>query len=77
MITEELSSNYVIASRVLNFKNYGSNSSRTRTVVIGVSKDLAEFVSPIELYPRYVEEKTLTEIIGDMPALKWGEICKV
>lgn len=76
VISEELSSNYVIASRVLNFKNYGSNSSRTRTVVIGVSKDLAEFVSPIELYPRYVEEKTLREIIGNMPVLKWGEICK-
>ena len=31
VIDEELSSNYVISSRVLNFKNYGSNSSRTRT----------------------------------------------
>lgn len=76
VINEELSANYVIASRVLNFKNYGSNSSRTRTVVIGVSKELAEFVSPIELYPRYVEEKTLRQIIGEMPALEWGEICK-
>ena len=76
VISEELSANYVISSRVLNFKNYGSNSSRTRTVVIGVSKELADFVSPIELYPEYVEEKTLRQIIGGMPALKWGEICK-
>lgn len=76
VINEELADNYVIASRVLNFKNYGSNSSRTRTVVIGVSKEMAEYVAPIELYPRYVEEKTLRDIIGNMPALEWGEICK-
>lgn len=75
VIDEELADKYVIASRVLNFKNYGSNSSRTRTVVIGVSKELAEFVAPIELYPKYVEEKTLKQIIGGMPALEWGEIC--
>lgn len=76
VINEELSSNYVIASRVLNFKNYGSNSSRTRTVVIGVSKELAEYISPIELYPQFVEEKTLRQVIGDMPSLEWGEICE-
>lgn len=75
VINEELSEQYTIISRVLNFKNYGSNSSRTRTVVIGVSKGLAEYVAPIELYPDYVKEKNLKEVIGDMPSLKWGEIC--
>ena len=40
VIYEELSENYIIANRILNFKNYGSNSSRTRTVVIGVSKEM-------------------------------------
>lgn len=75
VIYEELSNQYIIASRILNFKNYGSNSSRTRTVVIGVSKEMAEYVSPIELYPAYVEEKILKQIIGDMPKLEWGEIC--
>lgn len=75
VIYEELSDKYIIVSRILNFKNYGSNSSRTRTVVIGVSKEMEEYVSPIELYPTYVEEKTLRSVIGDMPKLEWGEIC--
>lgn len=75
VIYEELSEKYIIVSRILNFKNYGSNSSRTRTVVIGVSKEMAEYVSPIELYPAYVEERTLRNVIGNMPGLEWGEIC--
>lgn len=75
VIEEELGDNYIISSRILNFKNYGSNSSRTRTVVIGVGRDLAEYVTPVELYPSYVEEKTLRQVIGGMPSLEWGEIC--
>lgn len=74
VIVEELSGEYTITSRVLNFKNYGSNSSRTRTVVIGVCKELSEYIAPIELYPQYREEKTLREVIGDMKSLEWGEI---
>ena len=62
VIYEELGEKYIIASRILNFKNYGSNSSRTRTVVIGVNREMAEYVSPIELYPAYVEEKSLRSI---------------
>ena len=76
VIYEELSDEYIIANRIINFKNYGSNSSRTRTVVIGVSKSLSEFVAPIELYPLYRNEKILRDIIGDMPDLNWGDICK-
>lgn len=75
VIYEELSDKYIIVSRILNFKNYGSNSSRTRTVVIGVSKELSEYVTPIELYPTYVEETSLRQVIGNMPKLEWGEIC--
>ena len=75
VIYEELSDKYIIVSRILNFKNYGSNSSRTRTVVIGVSKEMAEYVAPIELYPAYVEEMNLRQVIGNMPKLEWGEIC--
>ena len=33
MITEELSDRYLIHNEVLNFKNFGSNSSRTRTLL--------------------------------------------
>ncbi len=76
VISEELSKDYTFADRILNFKNYGSNSSRTRTVVIGVSKELSEYISPIELYPSYRSETTLREVIGNMPALDWGEICE-
>jgi len=75
VIYEELSDKYIIVSRILNFKNYGSNSSRTRTVVIGISRELSEFISPIELYPTYVNERTLKQVIGNMPKLEWGEIC--
>lgn len=76
VIYEELGGKYIIADRILNFKNYGSNSSRTRTVVIGVSQEMAEYVSPIELYPAYKKECTLRTVIGDMPKLSWGEICE-
>lgn len=72
-IKVNLSPKYSIAFRILNFKNYGSNSSRTRTLVIGVRKDIA--VPPDDLYPEYREEKTLREVIGDLPSLKiMGEI---
>lgn len=76
VIWDELGDDYIITSRILNFKNYGSNSSRTRTVVIGVHRSLSEFVAPIELYPTYVAESTLRDVIGDMPELEWGEICR-
>lgn len=75
MITEELSGQYMIVSQVLNFKNYGSNSSRNRTVVLGMSKEMAEYISPVELYPSYSPEHTLREVIGALPPLQWGEIC--
>lgn len=69
MITSELSSEYIIEKRILNFKNYGSNSSRTRTLVIGVHKSESDFILPLELFPSYREEKTLREVIGNMPEL--------
>lgn len=75
VIYEELGSDYIISHKILNFKNYGSNSSRTRTIVIGVSKKYADYIAPIELFPKYVEEKTLRDIIGNMPKLEWGEFC--
>ena len=39
-----LDNNYVIMSRVINFKDYGSNSSRTRTLVIGVRMDFEDYI---------------------------------
>lgn len=73
MITNELSDRYSIHHEVVNFKNYGSNSSRTRTLVIGVENKFSDDISPIELMPDYVPEKNLFEVIGDMKSLQWGE----
>jgi len=72
-INTNLGDLYDIEFKVLNFKNYGANSSRTRTLVIAVRKDLG--IAPETLYPVYCKEKTLREIIGDLPSLKnMGEI---
>ena len=73
-IREALGENYVISSRILNFMNYGANSSRTRTLVIGVDKAYKESITPYDLFPKYCKEKTLREVVGNFPALEWGEI---
>lgn len=74
-IENNLGQAYSYTSRVINFKNFGACSSRQRTVVIGVSKDLADEVSPLELYPELVKERTLREVIGHLKPLKeFGEI---
>lgn len=76
-IEDNLSGNYIFLDKILNFKNFGSFSSRTRTVVIGVRKDLSDEILPYELFPDYKEEKTLKDIIFDLPRLtKMGEISK-
>lgn len=72
-IIDNLAQNYNIKFEVLNFKNYGANSSRTRTLVVGVRNDV--MVSPVSLFPAYREEPTLRQIIGDLPSLtEMGEI---
>ena len=73
MIMQELGSNYQIAHQIINFKNYGSNSSRKRTLVIGVENQLAISIPPETLYPDWKEENTLGKVIGKMKLLKWGE----
>lgn len=74
-IDQHLSENYSIYSQIINFKDYGACSSRSRTVVIGVRRDVADFVSPFELFPDFKPERTLREVIGDLPSLKqFGEI---
>ncbi|MCL2526411.1 MAG: DNA cytosine methyltransferase [Coriobacteriia bacterium] len=65
-----LSTEYLYTSKVLNFKDYGANSSRTRTLVVGVRKDLLCSITPDELFPQKKCEKTLREIIGHLPSLE-------
>lgn len=69
-----LSGKYNILYQVINFKDYGSPSSRTRTLVIGVRKDIKE-ITPYDIFPEKKEEKTLRQTIGFLPSLKkMGEI---
>jgi DNA (cytosine-5)-methyltransferase 1 len=71
-----LGGQYNILSKVLNFQNYGSHSSRTRTLVVGVRKDLIN-ISPYQLLPKEQNAKTLRKLIGDLEPLQiMGEICK-
>jgi len=75
-IDYNLSGEYNIDFQVLNFKDYGNPSSRTRTLVIGVRKDLKE-ITPLDVFPDRQPERTLRQVIGHLPALKkMGEICK-
>lgn len=74
-VREVLGKDYIISGRVLNFMNYGSNSSRTRTLMIGVDKVYRNNITPYDLYPEFRPEKTLREVIYEFPRLEWGEIC--
>ena len=73
-VREALGDDYIISGRILNFMNYGSNSSRTRTLMIGVHKKYRNTIVPFDLYPTYRAEKTLRDVIGHFPSLEWGEI---
>lgn len=73
-VRSALGADYVISGRILNFMNYGSNSSRTRTLMIGVDKRYRNNIAPYDIYPEYRKEKTLRDVIYGFPALEWGEI---
>lgn len=75
MIFDELGSDYEISYRVLNFGEYGSNSSRRRTLVIGYNRKLLSGCLNIEdLFPCVSPVKTVRQVIGHLPKLQWGEI---
>ncbi|PUD71574.1 DNA cytosine methyltransferase [Helicobacter pylori] len=73
MIEQNLSGDYILYDEVINFKNFGANSSRTRTLVIGVCKEFKDFISALEFFPDFKQEKTLKEVIGSLKPLSWGE----
>ncbi|MCM1167222.1 MAG: DNA cytosine methyltransferase [Ruminococcus sp.] len=71
-IFDNLSNEYNIEYRVLNFCDYGVPSSRPRTLVIGVSKSF-ENISPSVLFPARRAQITLRQAIGDLRSLEFCE----
>ena len=67
-IDRNLAGTYNILYKIVNFKDYGNPSSRTRTLVIGVRKDVVE-VTPFDIFPDKTKTVTLRESIGHLPAL--------
>lgn len=67
-IDYHLSGKYNILYKVVNFKDYGNKSSRTRTLVIGTRKDISE-MTPFDVFPDRQKEVTLREVIGHLPHL--------
>lgn len=73
-IEQNLSGLYNISFKVLNFKDYGCPSSRTRTLVIGIRRDMLE-ITPYDISPDFQTEQTLRQTIGHLRPLKvMGEI---
>lgn len=73
-IEKNLSGKYNILYKLVNFKDFGVPSSRNRTLVIGIRKDIKD-VTPYDIFPEETQEITLREAIGDLQALKnMGEI---
>lgn len=74
-ISEHLSGKYDITYSIINFAYYGSNSSRTRTLVIGAKKELG--INPKILFPSNKIAPTLKELIGNLPILdNMGDVCE-
>ncbi|MCX6807884.1 MAG: DNA (cytosine-5-)-methyltransferase [Patescibacteria group bacterium] len=74
VIETNLGGRYNIHYQIINFKDYGNPSSRTRTLVIGVRKDMKE-ITPFDLMPTIKDGGSLRSAIGDLRSLKkMGEI---
>lgn len=69
VIKTHLESIYNIEYKIINFKEYGVPSSRTRTLIVGVRKNIYD-ISPLDLFPKEESQKILKEVIGDFPSLK-------
>ncbi len=73
-IYTQLGERYTITTNTINLAEYGSQSSRTRTFVIGVRKEYT--LDPQDHLPPIDKAKPLWEVIGHLPSLKtMGEIC--
>ncbi|WP_336956186.1 DNA cytosine methyltransferase [Acinetobacter johnsonii] len=72
-IQEELENLYVFDSKVINFKDYGAHSSRSRCLVLGVRKDV--HLSIDNLWPSKKSAPNMRDLIYFLPRLKnMGEI---
>lgn len=71
-IFKNLSENYYIYYKVLNFKDYGIPSSRPRTIVVGTRRDLRN-VSPLNIFPCREPEITLRQSIGNFTPLGYAQ----
>lgn len=60
-----LSGKYNILAHVINFKDYGAPSSRTRTLVLGVRKDIKD-ITPYDIMPKRQQPHSLREVIGHL-----------
>lgn len=69
-IFRNLSAEYNIYWKVINFKDYGVPSSRPRTIVIGTSRAL-EHTMPLNLFPTRKAEIPLHESIGGFRRLDY------
>jgi DNA (cytosine-5)-methyltransferase 1 len=69
-----LGGHYNILFKIINFKDYGSNSSRTRTLVIGVRKDLQN-ISPYDISPSKQKPKKLRKLFEGL--LKLNEMGQI
>lgn len=74
-IFEHLSDVYEIKTNVVNLKEFGCESSRTRTIVIGLKREFSADID--KLFPKQKTARTLWQVIGHLPSLKtMGEIWK-
>ena len=69
VINTHLGGTYNIHYQTLNFKDYGNPSSRTRTLVVGVRKNLWD-ITPYDVMPGKRKEIKVRDVISELTSLK-------
>ena len=67
-----LSDKYIFITKIINFSEYGSQSSRKRSLTIGALKEKNIFID--ELFPKKEKSKKLNKLLNNLKPLNWGEI---
>lgn len=68
-IERVLGGKYEFYSRTLPLQEYGSPSSRKRSITVGIRNDIL-WATPLDVFPDAAPAPTLRELIGDLPSLK-------